>query len=122
MDGARFANAVVATGASPADLTWRRGVDVLSFGATKGGALAAEAIVSFDHSLDEVIQRHRKRFGHLLSKQRSPPPRSSDGSAMGCGCAMPPTPTASRPASVPVSMPPAWPCPDRSRRTWPSCG
>jgi threonine aldolase len=70
MDGARFANAVVATGASPAELTWRHGVDLLSFGATKGGALAAEAIVSFDPSLDELIQRHRKRFGHLLSKQR----------------------------------------------------
>src|SRR5262249_21269101 len=48
MDGARFANALVRTNASPADATWRVGVDVLSFGATKAGALAAEAVVFFD--------------------------------------------------------------------------
>ncbi|MFZ4518413.1 MAG: threonine aldolase family protein [Microthrixaceae bacterium] len=70
MDGARFANAVAATGASPADLTWRAGVDVLSFGATKGGALAAEALVVFSPDRVTHVDRHRKRFGHLLSKQR----------------------------------------------------
>jgi threonine aldolase len=70
MDGARFANAVAALGASPADVTWRAGVDVLSFGATKNGAMAAEAVVFFD--LDRVgeFERHRKRAGHLLSKMR----------------------------------------------------
>lgn len=70
MDGARFANAVAATGASPAALTWRAGVDVLTLGATKGGALAAEALVVFSPDRVTHVDRHRKRFGHLLSKQR----------------------------------------------------
>jgi threonine aldolase len=70
MDGARFANAVAATGASPAALTWRAGVDVLSFGATKNGAFAAEAVVMFDPALAEAIGYRRKRGGHLLSKSR----------------------------------------------------
>lgn len=70
VDGARFANAVASTGASPAELTWRAGVDVLSLGATKGGALAAEAVVLFDPDLAPHLDRHRKRTGHLLSKQR----------------------------------------------------
>ncbi len=48
MDGARFANALVASRISPADMTWRAGVDALSFGATKNGALACEAVVFFD--------------------------------------------------------------------------
>lgn len=70
MDGARFANAVAASGASPAALTWRAGVDVLSFGATKNGAFAAEALVVFDPALAADIAFRRKRGGHLLSKQR----------------------------------------------------
>jgi threonine aldolase len=70
MDGARFANAVAATGASPAELSWRAGVDVLCLGATKGGALAAEAVVVFDPARAPHLDRHRKRTGHLLSKQR----------------------------------------------------
>lgn len=70
VDGARFANAVAATGASPAELTWRAGVDVLSLGATKGGALGAEAVVVFTEGLAPHLDRHRKRTGHLLSKQR----------------------------------------------------
>ncbi len=70
MDGARFANAVVATGASPADLTWRAGVDVLSFGATKNGAMGAEAVVLFDRSLSDDFMYRRKRGGHLISKGR----------------------------------------------------
>jgi threonine aldolase len=70
MDGARFANAVAATGASPAELSWRAGVDVLCLGATKGGALAAEAVVVFDPGRAPHLDRHRKRTGHLLSKQR----------------------------------------------------
>lgn len=70
MDGARFANAVVTLGCSPADLTWRAGVDVLSFGATKNGALAAEAVVFFKPELAENFQYRRKRAGHLVSKMR----------------------------------------------------
>jgi threonine aldolase len=70
MDGARFANAVAATGASPAELTWRAGVQVLSLGATKNGALGAEAVVVFDRDAVDSLDRHQKRHGHLLSKQR----------------------------------------------------
>jgi len=70
MDGARFANALVRMNASPAELTWKSGVDVLSFGATKGGALAAEAVVFFDRGRAEHMAARRKRAGHLLSKHR----------------------------------------------------
>ncbi len=70
MDGARFANAVVALGCSPADMTWRAGVDALSFGATKNGALAAEAAVFFKPALAQTFTYRRKRGGHLLSKLR----------------------------------------------------
>ncbi len=70
MDGARFANAVTFLGCSPADITWRAGVDVLSFGATKNGALAAEAVVFFDLSLVQDFELRRKRAGHLISKSR----------------------------------------------------
>lgn len=70
MDGARFANALACLGCSPADLSWRAGVDVLSFGATKNGALAAEAVVFFDGALAENFLFRRKRAGHLFSKMR----------------------------------------------------
>jgi threonine aldolase len=70
MDGARFANALVALGASPAEMTWRAGVDVLSFGATKNGALACEAVVFFDPAKAEEFTYLRKRGGHTLSKGR----------------------------------------------------
>jgi threonine aldolase len=70
MDGARFANALVRVNATPAQLTWRSGVDVLSFGATKGGALAAEAVVIFDPARAAFMGERRKRAGHLLSKHR----------------------------------------------------
>ena len=70
MDGARFANAVAHLGCAPADITWRAGVDLLSFGATKNGALGAEAIIAFRHDLGEEIEFRRKRGGHLLSKMR----------------------------------------------------
>jgi threonine aldolase len=70
MDGARFANAVVTLGCHPADTTWRAGVDVLSFGATKNGALGAEAIVFFDVKRVADIELRRKRAGQLLSKSR----------------------------------------------------
>ena len=70
MDGARFANAVVHAGAAPADITWRAGVDLLSFGATKNGALAAEAVIVFDPALGRELPFQRKRAGHLFSKSR----------------------------------------------------
>ncbi len=70
MDGARFANALVHLGCSPAEATWKAGIDVLSFGATKNGALAAEAVVFFDRSRVEDFERRRKRAGHLWSKLR----------------------------------------------------
>ena len=70
MDGARFANAVAFLGCHPADVTWRVGVDVLSFGATKNGALGAEAVVFFDTSLVRDFELRRKRAGHLFSKSR----------------------------------------------------
>jgi threonine aldolase len=70
MDGARFANALVRLNATPAQMTWRSGIDVLSFGATKGGALAAEAVVIFDPERAKFFCERRKRGGHLLSKHR----------------------------------------------------
>ncbi|AKS41016.1 threonine aldolase family protein [Wenzhouxiangella marina] len=71
MDGARFANALAFLGASPAELTWKAGVDVLSLGLTKNGALNAEALVVFGHpEWLEGMERRRKRGGHLLSKMR----------------------------------------------------
>jgi threonine aldolase len=70
MDGARFANAVAFTGASPADVTWRAGVDVLSFGFVKNGGMSAEALIFFDPAAAEAVPRLRKRSGHLLSKGR----------------------------------------------------
>ena len=75
MDGARFANAVAALNdgnqsCSPADLTWRAGVDVISFGATKNGALGAEAIILFRTELAEEMAFRHKRAGQLASKMR----------------------------------------------------
>ena len=70
MDGARFANALTFLDCHPADVTWRAGVDVLSFGATKNGAFAAEAVVFFDTNLVRDFELRRKRAGHLLSKSR----------------------------------------------------
>ena len=70
MDGARFANAVASLGCAPAEITWRAGVDVLSFGATKNGALTAEAVVFFDPDRVADFEFRRKRAGHLLSKMR----------------------------------------------------
>lgn len=70
MDGARFANSVEFLGCAPADVTWKAGVDVLSFGATKNGAMGAEAVVFFDTDLVKDFELRRKRAGHLLSKSR----------------------------------------------------
>ena len=70
MDGARFANALVSLGATPAEMTWKSGVDVLSFGATKNGCIAAEAIIFFKPELVGNLPFLMKRSGHLLSKMR----------------------------------------------------
>ncbi|WP_395666226.1 threonine aldolase family protein [Methylocella sp.] len=70
MDGARFANALVELGVSPADMSWRAGVDILSFGATKNGALACEAVLVFDPARATTLPFQRKRSGHTLSKGR----------------------------------------------------
>lgn len=70
MDGARFANAIAFANVDPADVTWRAGVDVLSFGFVKNGGMNAEALVFFDRNKAEVVPRLRKRAGHLLSKGR----------------------------------------------------
>jgi threonine aldolase len=70
MDGARLANAIAATGESLADVTWRAGVDALSFGFVKNGGLNAEALVLFKTELADEIAVRRKRAGHLLSKGR----------------------------------------------------
>ena len=70
MDGARFANALATTGDSPADVTWRAGVDALSFGFVKNGGLNAEALILFRTELADEIAVRRKRAGHLLSKGR----------------------------------------------------
>ncbi len=70
VDGARFANAVAFLGCHPAELTWRAGVDVLSFGATKNGAFGAEAVVFFDPARVADFELRRKRAAHLLSKMR----------------------------------------------------
>ena len=70
MDGARFANAIAFTGADPADVTWRAGVDVMSFGFVKNGGMNAEALIFFDPARAGDVPRLRKRAGHLLSKGR----------------------------------------------------
>ena len=68
MDGARFANALVSLDCSPAEMTWKSGIDALSFGATKNGCLAAEAIIFFKPELVGNLPFLMKRAGHLLSK------------------------------------------------------
>ncbi|HKY94113.1 MAG TPA: low specificity L-threonine aldolase [Kiloniellales bacterium] len=70
MDGARFANALVSLGCTAAEMTWKAGVDALSFGATKNGCLMAEAIILFDGAKADELAYRRKRAGQLLSKMR----------------------------------------------------
>jgi len=70
MDGARFANAVAGLGCAPADVTWKAGVDVISFGASKNGAMLLEAVVFFDTKLAEDFLYRRMRSGQLVSKSR----------------------------------------------------
>jgi threonine aldolase len=70
MDGARFANALASLGCAPSDMTWRAGVDALSFGATKNGALGAEAVIFFNPQDAGDFEYRRKKSGHLISKMR----------------------------------------------------
>ncbi|HEX4504884.1 MAG TPA: low specificity L-threonine aldolase [Alphaproteobacteria bacterium] len=70
MDGARFANALASLRCAPAEVTWQAGVDAMSFGVTKNGAMAAEAVIFFDPALAEDFGYRRKRGGHLFSKGR----------------------------------------------------
>lgn len=69
-DGARFANAVAALGVKPADITWKAGIDVMSFGGTKNGGMLLEAVVFFDTALAEDFLYRRMRGGQLISKSR----------------------------------------------------
>jgi threonine aldolase len=70
MDGARFANAVQALGCSPAEASWKLGVDTLSFGATKNGGMCAEALIVFDESLREPLRFRARKAGQIFSKMR----------------------------------------------------
>ena len=70
MDGARFANALVSAGCTPAEMTWKAGIDVLSFGGTKNGLMGVEAVVIFDPEKSWEFELRRKRGGHLFSKHR----------------------------------------------------
>jgi threonine aldolase len=70
VDGARLGNALARMNVALAEATWKAGVDALSFGATKGGALAAEAVVFFDPDRAANMSERRKRGGHLVSKHR----------------------------------------------------
>lgn len=70
LDGARFANALVALGCSPADMTWKSGVDAVSFGGTKNGCMGVEAVVIFDPAKAWEFELRRKRGAHLFSKHR----------------------------------------------------
>lgn len=70
MDGARFTNALVAADCTPAEMTWKAGIDVLSFGGTKNGLMGVEAVVIFDPEKAWEFELRRKRGGHLFSKHR----------------------------------------------------
>ncbi|MGJ8544319.1 MAG: threonine aldolase family protein [Sulfitobacter sp.] len=70
LDGARFANALVSLGCTPAEMTWKAGVDVVSFGGTKNGCMGVEAVVFFDPAQAQEFERRRKRGAHLFSKHR----------------------------------------------------
>ena len=70
MDGARFANALVSVGCSPAEMTWKAGVGALSFGGTKNGLMGVEAVIFFDPAKAWEFELRRKRGGHLFSKHR----------------------------------------------------
>ena len=70
LDGARFTNALVALGCTPAEMTWKSGIDAVSFGGTKNGLMGVEAVILFDPAKTEEFELRRKRGGHLFSKHR----------------------------------------------------
>ena len=70
LDGARFANAMLALGCTPAEMTWKLGIDAVSFGGTKNGCMGVEAVVIFDRSKSMEFEYRRKRGAHLFSKHR----------------------------------------------------
>lgn len=70
LDGARFANALVHLGVSPAEMTWKSGIDIISFGTTKNGTMMSEAVVVFDEAIAQVLRFKHKRAGFLHSKMR----------------------------------------------------
>ncbi|KIC18845.1 threonine aldolase family protein [Leisingera sp. ANG-Vp] len=70
MDGARFANALVSLDCTPAEMTWKAGVDAVSFGGTKNGCIGVEAVILFDPALAQQFEYRRKRGAHLFSKHR----------------------------------------------------
>jgi len=70
MDGARFTNALVSLGCTPAEMTWKAGIDAVSFGGTKNGLLGVEACIIFDPAKAWEFELRRKRGGHLFSKHR----------------------------------------------------
>ena len=70
LDGARISNATVSLGLTPAEMTWKAGVDVLTFGTTKNGTMNAEAVITFDPEIARVLGFMHKRAGHLFSKMR----------------------------------------------------
>lgn len=124
MDGARFANALAALGTTPAEMTWKRGVDVLSFGGTKNGCWCAEAIVFFDPALAKDFAFLRKRTAQLFRNRASSPRNSKLICRTICGWvsqAMPmPWPTGCAPVS-PRSTAPVWHGRPRRTRFSPFC-
>ena len=70
LDGARFANALVHLGVTPAEMTWKSGIDVVAFGTTKNGTMMSEAVIVFDKAVSEVMRFKHKRAGFLHSKMR----------------------------------------------------
>lgn len=70
LDGARFSNAIVHLGVTPAEMTWKAGIDILTFGTTKNGTMNAEAVITFDPEIARVLGFLHKRAGHLFSKMR----------------------------------------------------
>ncbi|MBM7045508.1 low specificity L-threonine aldolase [Rhizobium lusitanum] len=70
LDGARISNALVSSGVTPAEMTWKAGVDILTFGTTKNGTMNAEAVITFDPGIARVLGFLHKRAGHLFSKMR----------------------------------------------------
>ena len=70
LDGARFANACAAFGCTPAEMSWKAGVDAVSFGGTKNGCIGVEAAIFFDPAKAYEFELRRKRAGHLFSKNR----------------------------------------------------